>query len=241
MEELKVLVLEDDASIGMQIEKLVKKIGYTVTGVALNSQECLRMAKSNPPDLLIADIDLGGGPTGIETAEKIYKKHKIPTIFVTGNASKENLRTAHQKLHTISFLSKPFKPKDLENSIESAIIAIEEAQDKEDVEIEVFTDRIFVKKDNIYHRVMLNEILWLEADGAYSKLYTEKDNYLYSVNLNKLYKRIGDKTLLRIHNRYIINPDKVDTVNTDSLAIGENKFNIGRNYQAKVKQKFKTI
>ncbi len=241
MEELKIMVLEDDTNIGLQLEKFIQQIGYTVTGVATNGEDCIKMAKSNPPDLLIADIDLGEGPNGIEVAEHLFKKHKIPTIFITGNATKENVRLAHKQLKTISFLSKPFRQKDLENSIESAIISIEELQEQEALEIEVFSDRIFVKKDNLYHKVMLDEILWLEADGAYSKLFTERDNFMYSVNLNKLYKRIGDEKLLRVHNKFIVNPEKVDKINTDTVFIGDKKITIGRSYNAAVKQKFKTI
>ena len=80
---LRVLVVEDDAIIGMDIEHRVKKLGYEVCGVADTAEEALEIASRTGPDLALMDIRLRGEVDGIEAARLLREKFAIPVIFIT--------------------------------------------------------------------------------------------------------------------------------------------------------------
>jgi len=88
---------------------------------------------------------------------------------------------------------------------------------------------------------MLKDILWLEADGAYCTIHTKENKYMYSINLTRLSNRIGYRKLLRVHNKYIVNPYNVDKIEIGKIHIGNKEISIGKKYSGKVKEQFKTI
>lgn len=243
MEELKILILEDDISTGMHLKSMLTRKGYHIVGVAYNGKECLELAKKENPEILIADINLGEGPNGLEIAEQIFLDYDVLTIFITGIADTEYAKIAKKKLNAISFLEKPVNDTDIINSIESAIIELERKQDEEALKnkIKQFEDRIFLKKDLVYYKILLEDILWLEANGAYCTIYTKTNEFKYSINLTRLSEKIGYEKLLRVHNKYTVNTFNVDRIENDKIHIGDKSFSIGKKYSKQVKEQFKRI
>jgi CheY-like chemotaxis protein len=78
-----VLIIENEAIIAMDLEGLVQALGHRVLGVARTHSEAIALAKVSPPGLILADIQLADGSSGIEAVNEILKDHSIPTIFIT--------------------------------------------------------------------------------------------------------------------------------------------------------------
>ena len=78
-----VLIIEDDTFIAMELETLVEGLGHRVLGVARTHAEALALTKSKRPGLILADIQLADGSSGLDAVNEILRTLQVPVIFVT--------------------------------------------------------------------------------------------------------------------------------------------------------------
>jgi CheY-like chemotaxis protein/DNA-directed RNA polymerase specialized sigma24 family protein len=113
-----VLIIEDDTVIAMDVSTIVRSAGHTVIGVADNVAGALALAAEQRPDLILADVQLKGGDSGIDAVERILKDIKTTVIFVTGFP--EALLTGDRPEPTF-LITKPFDPEVLTTTIGQAL------------------------------------------------------------------------------------------------------------------------
>lgn len=80
---LRVLIVEDEAVIAMDLEGLLTKMGYEPVGIVSRSQEVVPTVQRVKPELVLMDVRLGSGYDGIALAEEIYVCERVPVVFVT--------------------------------------------------------------------------------------------------------------------------------------------------------------
>ncbi len=83
---ISILIAEDDVLSGKMMTITVKKLGYTFSGLATNTDDCIDMVKNLKPDLVLMDIDMPGKQDGIGAAQIITERFGVPIIYVTANA-----------------------------------------------------------------------------------------------------------------------------------------------------------
>ena len=103
----RILIIEDEPIIAMDIEELVLSCGHRVVGVAASETEALQIAERHRPGLILADINLGAGGDGSSAVQRIMQRHYAPVIFVT--AYPERLLTGEAAEPTF-VITKPFEP-----------------------------------------------------------------------------------------------------------------------------------
>jgi CheY-like chemotaxis protein len=103
--ESRVLIIEDETIIALDIENLVTEMGHKVTGIATTRDDAIRMATEQKPDIILTDIQLADGSSGIDAAVAILKDFDIPVIFIT--AYPERLLTGERPEPTY-LITKPF-------------------------------------------------------------------------------------------------------------------------------------
>jgi len=118
--DAKILIVEDEVIIAMALEDSVHDFGYTVAGRATTGQRAIDLAMETRPDLALIDIRLNGDMDGIEAAEKIYGRLKIPVIFLTAYSDEETLSRAI-RTNPYGYLIKPIRPRELYTTIETSI------------------------------------------------------------------------------------------------------------------------
>lgn len=114
----KVLIIEDEPMIAMDIEGIVTDLGHEVIGIARTRSEASAVASSAKPGLVLADIQLADGSSGIDAVNDIVAVVDVPVIFVT--AFPERLLTG-QRAEPTFLLSKPFRPEMLSAVISQAL------------------------------------------------------------------------------------------------------------------------
>jgi AmiR/NasT family two-component response regulator len=120
METTRILVVEDEAIVSRDISRRLQALGYEPVGQEINGWEALALARELRPELVLMDIRLKGNMDGIETAEEIHGKYRIPVIFLT--ACSEDGTFARAKLaEPFGYIIKPFDDRDLKFSIEMAM------------------------------------------------------------------------------------------------------------------------
>jgi len=78
-----VLIIEDETFIAMDIEALVESLGHNVIGVARTHAEALALAKQKRPGLILADIQLADGSSGLDAVNELLGSFEVPVIFIT--------------------------------------------------------------------------------------------------------------------------------------------------------------
>lgn len=116
----RILVVEDEAITATDIQDIVEKLGYQVSGPVMSAPEAISLAKAENPNLALMDIRLKGSMTGIEAAARIWDEHKIPTIFLTALSDESTLARA-KVLNPYGYVLKPFEEADLKAAIEMAL------------------------------------------------------------------------------------------------------------------------
>ena len=115
---VRVLIIEDEPLIAEDIADLVTSWGHTVIGQAAREEEARRLAEEGRPELILADIQLKGGDSGIRAVHQILRSSNVPVIFITGFP--ERLLTGEQ-LEPAFLISKPFEPEVLKTAIGHAL------------------------------------------------------------------------------------------------------------------------
>ncbi|MFP4654609.1 MAG: response regulator [Methanohalobium sp.] len=120
MKSPKILVVEDENIVALDIKNRLNKLGYSVPSIASTGEEAVQKAEITFSDLVLMDIMLKGDMDGIEAAEKIRELYDIPVIYLTAYADDKILERA-KLTQPYGYISKPFKEKDLRTNIEMAL------------------------------------------------------------------------------------------------------------------------
>jgi len=114
----KVLIIEDEPIIAMDLENLVSELGHKVVAVAATKDDAVAKARSERPGLVLADINLGEGGSGIDAVSEILSSFDIPVIFIT--AYPEKLLTGERPEPTY-LIAKPFLPETVQATVGQAL------------------------------------------------------------------------------------------------------------------------
>ena len=85
---LRVLIVEDELLIALELECLLQDAGHDVVGIAACSAEALDLSAKLDPDLAFVDIHLADGPTGVEVSRRLAAEHDVTVLFMTANAKR---------------------------------------------------------------------------------------------------------------------------------------------------------
>jgi len=117
MEKARILVVEDEAIIAMDIANTLRNLGYEVTDTVPSGEQAIASVKENKPDMILMDIVLKGEMDGIQTAEQIRAQYSIPVIFLTAYADEKTLERA-KKTGPFGYIMKPFEERDIRVAVE---------------------------------------------------------------------------------------------------------------------------
>ncbi|BBL64150.1 response regulator [Methanosarcina mazei] len=114
------MIVEDEHIVAMGIKRMLKSLGYTVTGVASSGKDAISKAESTFPDLILMDIMLKGELDGVEAAKEIKERFDVPIVYLTAY-SDSNILERVKKTGPSGYIVKPFDEKDLYSNIEIAL------------------------------------------------------------------------------------------------------------------------
>lgn len=114
----RVMIIEDEPIIALDLENLVAELGHKVVATAATSDEAVAKAHSERPGLILADINLGEGGSGIDAVTEILNSFDIPVIFIT--AYPEKLLTGERPEPTY-LIAKPFLPETVQATVGQAL------------------------------------------------------------------------------------------------------------------------
>ncbi len=114
MKTAKILIVEDETIIALDISSMLKQLGYQVTNMVRNYDDALKSVHEDEPNIILMDIRLENSKDGIETAQAIKKIKDIPIIYLTSFSDEATIKKAAQT-NPISYITKPFKREHLKS------------------------------------------------------------------------------------------------------------------------------
>lgn len=117
----KVMIVEDESIVAMELSSYVKKLGYEVVGRVSNGEDACKMFAKYMPSIILMDVHIKGDTDGITLAQKIQKKKETAIIYITAFNDDESIERAIET-NPAAYLAKPFNRKELAASLKIALI-----------------------------------------------------------------------------------------------------------------------
>jgi DNA-binding LytR/AlgR family response regulator len=242
---IKILIVEDEMIIAANISLQLTSLGYEVTGIIPRGEEALLHIEQQQPDIVLLDINLKGNIDGIETAKIMQKSYNIPVIYLTANADEAHFNRA-KATNPYAFISKPFKKLDLQRAIELTVNRIKTENKPENTSEEkavpyILSDSIFVKHLEKMVKVDIKDILYIEAERNYCRIYSKSKEYLLVMTLKDLDEKLPNKHFIRVHRSFIVNVSQIDEVATSHIVIGKKAIPVSKALKEELLNRLQTI
>ena len=210
---MKVVIIEDDLIVADHLTMMLQRHGITVLGVIDNAEDAMQ-EWTDGADLYFVDIRLSGIKTGIDLGKVLHANNQA-FVYVTANNEISTVKKAAET-SPFGYITKTYKESDVVALLE--LFKVQFAR-----EFEVNTD--FGKK-----RIKLTDILYLEADGSYVKIFTKERLYTERGTLTEIEERY-DSYFIRVHRSFLVNTDKIDEYNSKEVYVNGKAIPISRSYK----------
>ena len=120
MTKAKILVVEDESIVAMDVQNILNGLGYAVPAIVSSGEEAIEKSAEICPDLVLMDIVLSGAMDGIEAAKVIRTRFHIPVVYLTAHTEEKTFQRA-KKTEPYGFILKPFEEAELLTVLEEAI------------------------------------------------------------------------------------------------------------------------
>lgn len=234
-DRISVLIVEDDPIIAADLKYLMQELGYSPFPPVASGEDALLVLVNIKPDFALIDVTLEGKMDGIALAAEINKKYKMPIIFLTAHHDRATIDRI-KAVQPSAYLVKPLQEHNLQTSIELALYN-HSHQKLEPKGVEVSDDYVmgkhfFIKVKNQLKKVLLEDILYLEAYDNYSFVHTAEGNkHIIGSNLKVLESKLAEHQFVRIHRSYLINLQAIDGIEEDVVLIKTNHLPVGKTYR----------
>lgn len=188
--------------------------------------------KSNTVDLVFLDVNL----PDISGLDFIKTVKNAPAIIMT-TAYPEYAVSSFELDTIVDYLVKPF-------GFDRFLKAVNKAEDrliKKDVVNQTVEDSIFLNVDKTLHKIILNDLLFLESDRNYITIVTQTQKLSFIDSLKNWNQKLPDLEFVQIHKSYIINAKYVTKISGNEVYINTHRLPIGRTYKADLLKKLRII
>jgi PAS domain S-box-containing protein len=120
MKKKRVLIVEDEKIVALDLRAILSSVGFTVVGEAATGRNAVTAAKELLPDIILMDITLKGTMDGFDAARLISEHHDIPIVFLTAHSDEKTLERARHS-EAFGYILKPFDERDVRTTVEMAL------------------------------------------------------------------------------------------------------------------------
>ncbi len=220
------------------LEELLVQNDFNVIGSSNCAIKALSEIRNLPIDLILIDNNLIGEKDAIWLVSKIKSEINVPIVFLSNNENPEILNKIDQ-LNLDGFLTKPFHNQSLITTINIAINNAESLQNNLDANQNQF---LTIQERNQETKIFIDQINYISSKGNYLTIHLDYETYVIRSKLSSLLEQIPNNSILKqVHLRFIVNINKVESFNTISLTIDENRIPISKTYKEEMNFVFQKI
>ena len=241
---VKVLIVEDEFTIALDLEERLKKMKFEIVGIAHNYDTALSLLLENEPDISLLDINLGEGKSGIDLAKIINSKFNIPIIFLSAYSDDITFNEA-QQANPMGFIVKPFKDVDINHAIKIALQRFKDIKQISDIskniKTEIDENFVFIKDKGKITKINKDNILWLEAMDNYTIIHTHSGKHIASSSLKSVIKKLNSSNFFRIHKSHAVALNKISKIEDNLIYINKTYLVISRTYKKDLMEKINLL
>jgi len=211
--QLKIMVIEDDFIVGQNLVESLNDMGYQMVQIAHNDQEALSMFLKFSPDLCLTDIRLEGSQLdGIGIMEKLGATSNLLVIFLSAYSDYET-RERIKNAKPFTFLVKPASQAQIDIAIDMAFHNFyQQPKAEKSNSFPLFSGNkknLFIKVQNRYEKLNIIDIIFIKAEGAYSKIFTTSRQIAVCTSLQHLLDALASQLIRRTHRSFAVNVDHI--------------------------------
>ena len=230
--KLRTIAIDDEPLALRLVSEYISKTPFLEqVGAFDNPLDALDFLSTQAADLIFVDIQMPD-LTGIEFARSLENAPKI--VFTTAY---EKYAVEGFKLNAIDYLLKPF-------SYEEFLKAAQKARKQSELEanvlpsIEANSQFLFLKSEYKIRRINFNDILYIEGLKDYIKVYTTgEDKPVLSLNsMKSLEQKLPESKFMRVHRSFIVNLDRIDTIERSRIIFGKTYIPVSDQYKDKFQE-----
>lgn len=228
------LIVDDNKIARTTLKKLISlDPSLILIAECSNATEAYIKILEQPIDLLFLDIEMPG-MTGMELAQSLGQKRPL-IIFTTSN---RDYAAEAFDLDVIDFITKPVTTVRFLQSVEKA----REFRKTKILPADLIEeDFIFIRDSGTVRRLQLDNILYLEAQGDYVKIYVANQFYNIHTTLKSVEEKLPASVFLRVHRSFIINVSKIDTLEGGTLIINKSLVPVSDAYRAALNKRMQIL
>jgi DNA-binding LytR/AlgR family response regulator len=228
------LIVDDNKMARIALSELAGRIDdLTIVAECSNAFEAYNLILSESIDLLLLDIEMPG-MSGLELTKNLKNKRPV-IIFITSR--KEYAADAFD-LNVADYIIKPVTGPRFIQAIDKVREILDSNQEDVKLREEEF---VFIRDSNIVRRLKLDSILFAEAMGDYVKLYTAEKFYAIHTTLKAVEERLPASRFLRVHRSYLVNINKIDSMEAGALIIDRKPVPVADAYRAALNKRMNII
>ena len=227
------IIVEDELPAQHLLKNYLSKIpDMQLLATFQSAMDANNYFKSNTVDLVFLDVNLPD-MSGLD----FIKTVKNPPAIIMTTAYPEYAVSSFELDTIVDYLVKPF-------GFDRFLKAVNKAEDrliKKDVVNQTVEDSIFLNVDKTLHKIILNDILFLESDRNYITIVTQTQKLSFIDSLKNWNQKLPDLEFVQIHKSYIINAKYVTKISGNEVYINRHRLPIGRTYKANLLKKLRII
>ena len=235
MQKSKVVIIDDEIlSRNLLKEYLLDNENFELIAECKNGIEAVGVINAMQPDLIFLDIQMPG-KTGFEVLEDL---EYLPQIIFSTAFDAFAIRAF--EVNAIDYLLKPFTKLRFQSAIEKVkindkITINNQINLLETIQTKKYSSRVLVQKGMKLINILVNEIIYIEAQDDYALVYTANDSYLTNKGISAIHNKLNPDDFIRVHRSYVVGIHHIKEITKDAGGLqiettNNKKINISRSY-----------
>lgn len=218
--KLKCIITDDEPIARKGLQNYVERIDFLeLVGVCEDAIQLNNQLKSQPADLLFLDIEMPY-MTGIELLNSLSNP---PKVIITSAYAEYAIKG--YDLEVSDYLLKPI-------SFDRFLKAVNKVYDQLiSSQTPVVQDYLFVKTSLKLEKIRFNDMRFIEGVENYVAIYTSDGKIITHTTLRTILQKLPPERFVQVHKSYLVNIDKIDSIEGNLLGIGKNKIPLSRTYK----------
>jgi DNA-binding LytR/AlgR family response regulator len=225
MKKLSCIIVDDEPVARKILQEFTEQVPFLdLVGKFESAMKAEEFLKIRRTDLIFLDIEMPK-ISGLQ----MLKRNNIESMVILTTAFPQYALDGYE-LDIIDYLLKPF-------ALQRFLKAVQKAKDFAEMKTQTglpLPSYIFIKSEKRIEKVELAEILYAEVLGNYVTVVTERKRIIAYLTMKSLESQLPDADFIKIHQSFLVNRSKIESVEGNELRVGDKSLPISRNYRESV-------
>jgi DNA-binding LytR/AlgR family response regulator len=220
---LNALLVDDDEFSSLATTHLIEHVGFiNLLQTCNGTLEAAEVLRNEEIDLLFLDVEMPQ-MTGME----LIKSLAAPPLIILTTSHAQYAQEAYD-YNVVDYLLKPIE---LPRFMKAATKAKDLFDHNQDYSEEFTEEYIFVRKNAVLNKLVIKDILWIEALGDYVTIHTPDKKYTLHVTLKSLERKLPSDRFVRVHRSFIVQLEHIQTIDDSVISIQNKPIPVGALYK----------